>query len=192
MDINIDCVGPSVTVKKTPAVFVSKSNDPETFVSSVRALLSHARSWRCTTPGLPLTHAGWQSGQQCMPAEQQPAPYLHARSWCCSEGSLHLAGGCMRMDCTLAWHGACLLITAHTQLLASCRKANQHPGMPGPQLLTLLVLLQFCSISSTLEDKISDTYSKNITFSKDKVTTTEVLFVFDRDRCVPPLLPAKA
>ena len=37
-EIEIDCVGPSVTVKKTPAVFVSKSNDPETFVSSVSYL----------------------------------------------------------------------------------------------------------------------------------------------------------
>ena len=51
-DIEIDCVGPSVTVKKTPAVFVSKSNTPETFISSVSTLvLAAARCMvrRCQT-----------------------------------------------------------------------------------------------------------------------------------------------
>ena len=42
--------------------------------------------------------------------------------------------------------------------------------------------LQYCSISSVLEDKIEDVFAKNITFgkSKDTSTTTEVLYVFDK------------
>lgn len=122
-EIEIDCVGPSVTVRKTPATFVSKSNDPETFISSV--------STHC--PGLLV----WAT--------------LHF----CSDAHLTVLVQQPRSYSTLAPHAT---------------------------ILKLWHCLQYCSISSVLEDKLEDVFAKNITFSKNKdtSTTTEVLYVFDK------------
>lgn len=46
-DFEIDCVGPSVVIAKTPATFESESKTPESFTSSVSLHTVHLLSMHC-------------------------------------------------------------------------------------------------------------------------------------------------